>query len=150
MIYQEPAIVHQANCTGVTNLMLITTNHGRQLRGAPFIGYSLTVGVSAPMSKISLSSWSGAWRWWSVCLLGGRSGWGVSQPRYYCWRFIAYNKAELEDFRCTSEKLQVVPAAFHHPQPDLEPHYTCQPPMPRAAQAAAKLLSAATSAKTTG
>ncbi len=66
-------------------------------------------------------------------------GLGVSQPRYYCWRFIAYNKAELEDFRRVSEKLQVVPAAFHHPQPDLEPYHICPPPTPRAAQAAANL-----------
>ncbi|MFC6314165.1 hypothetical protein ACFQHW_01090 [Lapidilactobacillus achengensis] len=39
------------------------------------IYHSLPVGVSAQTAVISLSSWSGAWRWWSVRLLAeGRAG----------------------------------------------------------------------------
>ncbi|MFC6315159.1 hypothetical protein ACFQHW_06175 [Lapidilactobacillus achengensis] len=55
---------------------IVLTNHGRQLRGSPSNGHSLPVDVSAQMNKITLSGWSGAWRWWTVRSLGGRSGWG--------------------------------------------------------------------------
>ncbi|WP_461218445.1 hypothetical protein [Lapidilactobacillus salsurivasis] len=51
--------VHQLNCTGVTNLKLVTTNHGRELRGSPSIGDSLPDGVSAQTSVKTLSGWSG-------------------------------------------------------------------------------------------
>ncbi|WP_461218513.1 hypothetical protein [Lapidilactobacillus salsurivasis] len=44
----------------------MTTNHVRQLRGSPSIGNSLSVGVSAQTTAITLSGWSGAWRWWIV------------------------------------------------------------------------------------
>ncbi|MFC6315889.1 hypothetical protein ACFQHW_09980 [Lapidilactobacillus achengensis] len=38
-------------------------------------GHGLTAGVSDPMTKITLSGWSGAWRWWSVRLSAeGRAG----------------------------------------------------------------------------
>ncbi|MFC6315784.1 hypothetical protein ACFQHW_09440 [Lapidilactobacillus achengensis] len=76
LIYQELASVHQSNCTGVTNLNLVATNHGRQWRDSSSIDHSLPVGVSAQPAVITLSGWSGAWRWWSVCSSGGRSGWG--------------------------------------------------------------------------
>ncbi|MFC6314316.1 hypothetical protein ACFQHW_01855 [Lapidilactobacillus achengensis] len=62
MIHQEPDPVHQANCTGVTNLKLVTTNHGRHLRGSPSLDHSLLVGVSAQTAVKTLSGWSGAWR----------------------------------------------------------------------------------------
>ncbi|MFC6315668.1 hypothetical protein ACFQHW_08850 [Lapidilactobacillus achengensis] len=75
MIQQNLILVHQANCTGVTNLKRITTNHGRQLRGSPSIDHSLPVGVSAQVTMIMLSSWSGAWRWWAGYQLAeGRAG----------------------------------------------------------------------------
>ncbi|WP_461219462.1 hypothetical protein [Lapidilactobacillus salsurivasis] len=68
-------MVHQVDCPGVTNLKLATTNHGRQLRGSSSIGNSLPIGVSAQTATITLSGWSGAWRWWSVCLSAeGRAG----------------------------------------------------------------------------
>ncbi|MFC6314511.1 hypothetical protein ACFQHW_02890 [Lapidilactobacillus achengensis] len=76
LIYQELALVHQTNRTGVTDLKLMTTNHGRQLRGSPSIFHSLPLGVSAQTAVKTLSGWSGAWRWWFVCSSGGRSGWG--------------------------------------------------------------------------
>ncbi|WP_461217969.1 hypothetical protein [Lapidilactobacillus salsurivasis] len=47
------------NCTGVTNLKLVTTNHGRQWRGSPSIDNSLPVGVSAQAAVKTLSGWSG-------------------------------------------------------------------------------------------
>ncbi|WP_461219536.1 hypothetical protein [Lapidilactobacillus salsurivasis] len=59
MIHLELALVHQADCTGVTNLKLVTTNHGRHLRGSPSIGDSLQNGVSAQTAVITLSGWSG-------------------------------------------------------------------------------------------
>ncbi|MFC6314819.1 hypothetical protein ACFQHW_04455 [Lapidilactobacillus achengensis] len=65
-IYQDHVLVHQTDCTGVTKLNLVTTNHGRQLRRSPSIGHSLLVGVSAQAAVITLSGWSGAWRWWAV------------------------------------------------------------------------------------
>ncbi|MFC6314836.1 hypothetical protein ACFQHW_04540 [Lapidilactobacillus achengensis] len=53
----------------------MTTDHGRQLRGSSSIGDSLPVGGSAQTIVITLSGWSGAWRWWSVRLLAeGRAG----------------------------------------------------------------------------
>ncbi len=58
-IHQELASVHQTDCTGVTNLKLVTTNHGRQLRGSLSIDHSLPVGVSAQATVITLSGWSG-------------------------------------------------------------------------------------------
>ncbi|WP_461218919.1 hypothetical protein [Lapidilactobacillus salsurivasis] len=58
-IHQELALVHLTDCTGVTNLKLVTTNHGRQLRGSSSIGDSLPVGVSAQTAVITLSGWSG-------------------------------------------------------------------------------------------
>ncbi|MFC6314307.1 hypothetical protein ACFQHW_01810 [Lapidilactobacillus achengensis] len=51
--------VHQTDCTGVTNLKLVPTNHGHQLRGSPSIGDSLPNGVSAQTAAITLSGWSG-------------------------------------------------------------------------------------------
>ncbi|WP_125600839.1 hypothetical protein [Lapidilactobacillus achengensis] len=39
--------------------MLITTNHGRQLRGSSSIGDSLSIGVSAQTAVKTLSGWSG-------------------------------------------------------------------------------------------
>ncbi|WP_461218167.1 hypothetical protein [Lapidilactobacillus salsurivasis] len=51
--------VHQTDCTGVTNLKLVTTSHGRHLRGSPSSSHSLPVGVSAQTSIIMLSGWSG-------------------------------------------------------------------------------------------
>ncbi|MFC6315761.1 hypothetical protein ACFQHW_09320 [Lapidilactobacillus achengensis] len=59
MIHQELALVHQTGCAGVTNLKLVTTSHGRQLRGSPSVGDSWLVGVSAQTAVITLSSWSG-------------------------------------------------------------------------------------------
>ncbi|WP_461218166.1 hypothetical protein [Lapidilactobacillus salsurivasis] len=56
---QEPAPVHQTDCTGVTNSKLVTTNHGRHLRGSSSIGHSLPTGVSAQTAVITLSGWSG-------------------------------------------------------------------------------------------
>ncbi|WP_461218144.1 hypothetical protein [Lapidilactobacillus salsurivasis] len=76
MIYQELASVYQADCAGVTNLKLVTTNHGRQFRGSLSISHSWLAGVSAQAAVKTLSGWSGAWRWWSVCSSGVRSGWG--------------------------------------------------------------------------
>ncbi|WP_125602327.1 hypothetical protein [Lapidilactobacillus achengensis] len=38
---------------------MMTTNHGRQWRGSPSIGNSLSVGVSAQTAAITLSGWSG-------------------------------------------------------------------------------------------
>ncbi|MFC6316213.1 hypothetical protein ACFQHW_11615 [Lapidilactobacillus achengensis] len=76
MIHPELALVHQTDCSGVTNLKLVTTSHGRHFRGAPSIGNSLPGGVSAQTPVKPLSGWSGAWRWWAVCSSGGRSGWG--------------------------------------------------------------------------
>ncbi|WP_461218567.1 hypothetical protein [Lapidilactobacillus salsurivasis] len=51
--------VHQTDCTGVTNLKLVTTNHDRQWRGSPSISNSLLVGVSAQTAVKTLSGWSG-------------------------------------------------------------------------------------------
>ncbi|WP_461218056.1 hypothetical protein [Lapidilactobacillus salsurivasis] len=60
LIHQELDFVHQTDCTGVTNLKLVTTNHGRQLRGSPSIGNSLLPdGVSAQTAVKTLSGWSG-------------------------------------------------------------------------------------------
>ncbi|MFC6315029.1 hypothetical protein ACFQHW_05520 [Lapidilactobacillus achengensis] len=45
------------------------------MRGFSSIDHSLPSGVSAQTSVITLSGWSEAWRWWSVCLLAeGRVG----------------------------------------------------------------------------
>ncbi|WP_261807018.1 hypothetical protein [Lapidilactobacillus luobeiensis] len=52
-------MIHQADCLGITNLKLVTTNHGRQLRGSPPIGHSLPVGVSAQTAVRMLNGWSG-------------------------------------------------------------------------------------------
>ncbi|MFC6314108.1 hypothetical protein ACFQHW_00800 [Lapidilactobacillus achengensis] len=49
------SLVHQAGYAGVTNLKLVTTNHGRQLYGSSSIGHSLPVGVSAQTTAITLS-----------------------------------------------------------------------------------------------
>ncbi|MFC6315666.1 hypothetical protein ACFQHW_08840 [Lapidilactobacillus achengensis] len=59
MIHQNLVRVHQTDCPGVTNLKLVTTNHGRQLRGSQSIGNSLLDGVSAQTTAITLSGWSG-------------------------------------------------------------------------------------------
>ncbi|MFC6315144.1 hypothetical protein ACFQHW_06100 [Lapidilactobacillus achengensis] len=59
LIHQELALVHLTDCTGVTNLKLVTTNHGRQFRGSPSLDDSLPVGVSAQTSVKTLSGWSG-------------------------------------------------------------------------------------------
>ncbi|MFC6313983.1 hypothetical protein ACFQHW_00095 [Lapidilactobacillus achengensis] len=59
LIHQGLALVHQTDCAGVTNSKLLTTNHGRQLRGSHSIGDSLPVGVSAQAAVITLSGWSG-------------------------------------------------------------------------------------------
>ncbi|MFC6315792.1 hypothetical protein ACFQHW_09490 [Lapidilactobacillus achengensis] len=59
MGHQESTIVHQTDCTGVTNLILVTTSHGRQLRGSPSIDHSLPIGVSAQTTVKTLSGWSG-------------------------------------------------------------------------------------------
>ncbi|MFC6314193.1 hypothetical protein ACFQHW_01230 [Lapidilactobacillus achengensis] len=59
LIRQDSASVHQTDCAGVTNLKLMTTNHGRQLRRSPSIGDSLPNGVSAQTAVITLSGWSG-------------------------------------------------------------------------------------------
>ncbi|MFC6315821.1 hypothetical protein ACFQHW_09635 [Lapidilactobacillus achengensis] len=66
LIRQDFAPVHQSDCTGVTNLKLVTTGQGRKLRDSSSIGHSLSGGVSAQTTVITLSGWSGAWRWWSV------------------------------------------------------------------------------------
>ncbi|MFC6315780.1 hypothetical protein ACFQHW_09420 [Lapidilactobacillus achengensis] len=66
MIQKTLVLVHQTDCTGVTNLKLVTTSHSRQLRGSSSFDHSLLVGVCASMSKVTLSGWSGAWRWWAV------------------------------------------------------------------------------------
>ncbi|WP_461219508.1 hypothetical protein [Lapidilactobacillus salsurivasis] len=76
MIHPEFILVYLANYSGVANVKLVTTSHGRQLRGPTSIDNSLPVGVSAQAPIKMLSGWSGAWRWWSVCSSGGRSGWG--------------------------------------------------------------------------
>ncbi|WP_461219604.1 hypothetical protein [Lapidilactobacillus salsurivasis] len=59
MIQKNFVLVHQTDCTGVTNSKLVTTNHGRQLRGSPSIGNSLPVGVCAQTPVKTLSGWSG-------------------------------------------------------------------------------------------
>ncbi|WP_461218342.1 hypothetical protein [Lapidilactobacillus salsurivasis] len=75
LIHQKLAPVHPADCAGVTNLKIITTNHGRQLRGSSSIDDSIPIGVSAQTAVITLSGWSGAWRWWAVYSLAeGRAG----------------------------------------------------------------------------
>ncbi|WP_461218517.1 hypothetical protein [Lapidilactobacillus salsurivasis] len=51
--------VHQTDCTGVTNIKLVITNHGRQLRGSLSISNSLPDGVSAQTAVKTLSGWSG-------------------------------------------------------------------------------------------
>ncbi|WP_461219392.1 hypothetical protein [Lapidilactobacillus salsurivasis] len=51
--------VYQTDCAGVTNLKLVTTNYGRQLRGSPSIDDSLPNDVSAQTAVITLSGWSG-------------------------------------------------------------------------------------------
>ncbi|MFC6314611.1 hypothetical protein ACFQHW_03400 [Lapidilactobacillus achengensis] len=52
-------MVHLTDCTGVTNSRIVTTNHGRQLRGSVSICHSLTIGVSAQTAVKTLSGWSG-------------------------------------------------------------------------------------------
>ncbi len=52
-------LVYLANYSGVANITLVTTNHGRQLRGSSSIGHSLPNGVSAQMAVKTLSGWSG-------------------------------------------------------------------------------------------
>ncbi|WP_461219454.1 hypothetical protein [Lapidilactobacillus salsurivasis] len=59
LIHQELDLVHLTDCTGVTHLKLVTTNHGRQLRGPTSIGNSLPVGVGAQTAVKTLSGWSG-------------------------------------------------------------------------------------------
>ncbi|MFC6316003.1 hypothetical protein ACFQHW_10555 [Lapidilactobacillus achengensis] len=76
MIHQELVSVHQSDCTGVTNIKIVTTNHGHHLRGSPSTDHSLPVGVSVQTTVKTLSGWSGAWRWWAVCSFGGGLGWG--------------------------------------------------------------------------
>ncbi|WP_461218718.1 hypothetical protein [Lapidilactobacillus salsurivasis] len=76
LIRPELVLVYPANYSGVTHLRLVTTSHGRQLRGSPSIDDSLPNGVSAQAPIKTLSGWSGACRWWSVYPSGGRSGWG--------------------------------------------------------------------------
>ncbi|WP_461217950.1 hypothetical protein [Lapidilactobacillus salsurivasis] len=63
MRHQKPTPVHQTDCAGVTNVKVMTTNHGLQFRGSASIDHSLPVGVSAQTTMITLSGWSGAWRW---------------------------------------------------------------------------------------
>ncbi|MFC6316159.1 hypothetical protein ACFQHW_11340 [Lapidilactobacillus achengensis] len=46
------------------------------MRGSQSIDNCLPDGVSAQTTAITLSGWSGAWRWWFACSSGGRSGWG--------------------------------------------------------------------------
>ncbi len=53
------SFVHQTDCTGVTNLKIVITNHGRQLRGTSSIENSLPIGGSAQTTVITLSGWSG-------------------------------------------------------------------------------------------
>ncbi|MFC6314228.1 hypothetical protein ACFQHW_01410 [Lapidilactobacillus achengensis] len=55
----EIAIAYQTDCTGVANVKLVITNHGRQLCGSPSIDYSLPDGVSAQTTVKTLSGWSG-------------------------------------------------------------------------------------------
>ncbi|MFC6314565.1 hypothetical protein ACFQHW_03165 [Lapidilactobacillus achengensis] len=62
MIQQELALVHQTDSAGVTNLKLVTANHGCQLRGSSSIDHSLPVGVSAQATIKTLSGWSGGIR----------------------------------------------------------------------------------------
>ncbi len=62
LIRQDSVSVHQTDCAGVTNLKLVTTNHGHQLRGSPSIDDSLPNGVSAQAPIITFSGWSGAIR----------------------------------------------------------------------------------------
>ncbi|WP_461218302.1 hypothetical protein [Lapidilactobacillus salsurivasis] len=59
LIRQDAAWVHQTNCTGVTNLKILTTNHGRKFRGFPSFSNSLPVGESAQTAVKTLSGWSG-------------------------------------------------------------------------------------------
>ncbi|WP_461218271.1 hypothetical protein [Lapidilactobacillus salsurivasis] len=59
LIHQERAQVHQTDCPSVTNSKLVTTNHGRQLRGSPLIDNSLQNRVSAQTAVKTLSGWSG-------------------------------------------------------------------------------------------
>ncbi|WP_461219557.1 hypothetical protein [Lapidilactobacillus salsurivasis] len=59
MIHPERVPVYLANYSGVTNLKLAITNHGRQLRGSPSISHSLPAGVSAQTAIKTLSGWSG-------------------------------------------------------------------------------------------
>ncbi|MFC6315627.1 hypothetical protein ACFQHW_08640 [Lapidilactobacillus achengensis] len=53
LIHPELALVHQENYSGVTNSKLVTTNHGRQLRGSPSIDHSLPAGVSAQTAVVT-------------------------------------------------------------------------------------------------
>ncbi|WP_461219113.1 hypothetical protein [Lapidilactobacillus salsurivasis] len=50
-------MVHQADCPGLTNLKLVTTNHGCQLRGSSSIDHSLPVGGTAQTAVITLNGW---------------------------------------------------------------------------------------------
>ncbi|MFC6314276.1 hypothetical protein ACFQHW_01655 [Lapidilactobacillus achengensis] len=59
MIRQDSVRVHQTDCPGITNIKLVTTSHGRQLRGSPSIDDSLPVGVSAQTAVKTVSGWSG-------------------------------------------------------------------------------------------
>ncbi|MFC6316029.1 hypothetical protein ACFQHW_10690 [Lapidilactobacillus achengensis] len=59
LIQKNLVLVQQTDCTDVTNLKIVTTDHGRQLRGSPSIGDSLLVGGSAQTAVKTLSGWSG-------------------------------------------------------------------------------------------
>ncbi|MFC6316218.1 hypothetical protein ACFQHW_11640 [Lapidilactobacillus achengensis] len=59
LIHQELASVYLTDYAGVTNVKIVTTNHGRQLRGPTSIDNSLQNGVSAQTAVITLSGWSG-------------------------------------------------------------------------------------------
>ncbi|WP_125596456.1 hypothetical protein [Lapidilactobacillus achengensis] len=55
MIRQDYARVHQTDWYGVTNLKLMTTNHGRQLRGSSSISDSLRSGEIRGEIAVKLS-----------------------------------------------------------------------------------------------
>ncbi|MFC6315492.1 hypothetical protein ACFQHW_07950 [Lapidilactobacillus achengensis] len=56
---QKPASVHQTDCTGVTNLKLVTNATAVNCGDSPSIDHSLPVGVSAQTAVKTLSGWSG-------------------------------------------------------------------------------------------
>ncbi|WP_461219509.1 hypothetical protein [Lapidilactobacillus salsurivasis] len=77
---------------------LVTTNHGRQLRGSPSISNSLPDGESAQAAVIPLSGWSGANR-------------GEIAVKLVLVALPLRPRLSFEIFGWVSEKLKVTPTA---------------------------------------